>query len=391
MISIVIPTLNRPQSLVKLVESLKKQAVSVPFEILVVYNSSAEAANTSLRSTQNLKVLFAPQKGVNRARNRGISAACGAIILFIDDDCEPCREDFLQQHWDLHIQNPKLIAIGGPYQLPEKATFWDQVYQKNNENWIDSNLVATNRTLALLGGNTSYKQAAFKHGFLFTEEIVYGGSETPLNTLLTIKYGALGYFKELSIIHHTQMNLFSLIHKAFRQGAGAALQTKIFGHQLIKTTELSDTMDRRFRTALGIYAFIFMVGYKSTLLEKGVLIVLLRELWSRFVFRQKKKWDSRIGKTRALAVQNYWWSHSLLNKVYWQILNKYYWQTYSFLSRVILFIKLKFYGVISFWNSLWEPPEDWTPELNWPTRASLRTQIIFRKIGWLFLKTVRLR
>ena len=176
MISVVVPTLNRQESLVKLVDSIHSQILSLPVEILVVFNDAATAAQSRLAPHRNLRILSAPKCGVNYARNEGVKQAQGSVLVFIDDDCVVTSPYFLQTHFELHQQYPKMAALGGPYVLPPKSTFWDRVYQKNNELWIEANITERERSMALLGGNASYKKDVFQPGYRFTEEIEYGGS-----------------------------------------------------------------------------------------------------------------------------------------------------------------------------------------------------------------------
>ncbi len=354
MISIVVPTLNRPQSLVKLVGSLQSQIVTTPMEILIVYNTKEDAAHCPVSPSPQLKILVAPQTGVNWARNTGVRAALGSVVLFIDDDCLIISPHFVQKHYDLHQQNPQLAALGGPYVLASQSSFWDRVYQINNELWIEANLIPHERSHALLGGNASYKKNVFVPGYFFTEEITYGGSETPLNTLLALKYGPLGFYKDLTLEHRTSMGLYSLLRKASRQGRGAALQTQMYAHPLKKISALTHIQPTSLRWALECYALFFMTSYKATLFQRPTLLLFFREILEHF--------DKRVLQRALRRLQHaLWWIQQALSPVN------------------------------GFLTSLQEIPPGWNKNLSLPIKIKLRLFLISKKMGWLVLKTVGLR
>lgn len=397
MLSIVIPTLNRPQPLVKLVQSLKAQQVNQDYEVLVVYNQKSEAAQSPLENQPEFKILTAPFPGVNHARNWGAQHAIGDILLFIDDDCVIDDPLFVQKHIDAHIADDKTPAFGGPYKLPHSSSLWDQIYHLNNLNWLESNKMGENRCFALLGGNTSYKATVFKKGFRFTEEISYGGSETPLNTLLSLKYGPLGFLEDTSIIHDTNLNLFRLLRKAYKQGLGAAIQTKLYGHQLRQTIEIANTNSFRHRFGLELYAFAFMIGYKSQLTQRQLFVVLFQELWSRYVLQKKEDWslryrttqDKYVGEVRSSLIKAYWWQHSKIRHPLTMSINKIYWSTYTILSNTYGSVYSIWSSLAGFVFSLFEPLNE-KPK-NFFDLISKRFLHIGRKFAWLLLKTVGVR
>ncbi len=421
MLSIVIPTLNRPQSLVKLVTSLKGQNMSSSSrEILVVYNDQAEAALSPLVNDAEVRVLWAEKPGVNHARNHGARQARGDVILFIDDDCVVEDPFFLQSHKNYHDTAPQLPAVGGPYRLSAGASRWDHIYQINNQQWIDSNRVGSNGSLALLGGNTSYKAWVFENGLFFTEEISYGGSETPLNTLLSLQKGPLGYFEDLSITHETQMGLTLLLRKAYRQGVGAALQTKLYGHPLQQTTIISSAEPAWIRRGLELYAFVFMIGYKSKLFGRNTFILIFQEFWSRYILNKKEAWGRQCavvqrkywGKAQAGVIKAYWWQHSQIRhpalmfiiRAYWKSYDLYlkffgllyrlgiaaYWFFYSGTAKSYLFFKVQSSALSGFLSSLTEPLH-YQIDIRPIEKIKGRLGHIFKKFGWLILKTMGLR
>jgi glycosyltransferase involved in cell wall biosynthesis len=277
MISIIIPTVNRPSSLVKLVESIRVQNFPADdFEVLIVYNHlRAKKKSTKniilselLVKIPNLKILVAPSKGVNHARNTGIVAAQGQILLFVDDDCIITDREYLNKINHLHLTNPQLVAIGGPYRLCSRASFWDRAYYKNMDFWLQGQRISLNESRALLGGNTAYKASIFSKGLRFTPGIKYGGSETPLNTAIFDAYGPLGFYEDLTLNHQSKMGARDFVYKAYMQGKGFALQSKLRPQQIQKIFSLDAEVPPLQRLALQFYSFFFTVGFRTSILER---------------------------------------------------------------------------------------------------------------------------
>src|SRR4051794_30316651 len=102
-ISVVITTYNRPDALEAVVEACFAQD-DKDFEIIIADDGST--ANTQqcierlrARSPVPLFHVWQPDEGFRAAmvRNRGILAACGDYIVFLDGDCIPQR-DFVARH-----------------------------------------------------------------------------------------------------------------------------------------------------------------------------------------------------------------------------------------------------------------------------------------------------
>jgi len=93
-VSVIVPTLRRPESLSRAIMSLAAQAGldGCRLEILVVDNApeggaDAVCAGLPMPDDTTLKVIPEPRMGVATARNAGLAAATSGIIGFLDDDC----------------------------------------------------------------------------------------------------------------------------------------------------------------------------------------------------------------------------------------------------------------------------------------------------------------
>jgi glycosyltransferase involved in cell wall biosynthesis len=89
-VSIVIPTRGRPRPLRACLEALAR-AFPPDAETIVVHDGEApgSAALSPFATPLRLTLLSIPQSGPSAARNRGLAAARGEVVAFLDDDCRP--------------------------------------------------------------------------------------------------------------------------------------------------------------------------------------------------------------------------------------------------------------------------------------------------------------
>ncbi len=97
-VSVVIPTYNREQTIARALRSVLAQNFS-DYEVIVVDDGSTDATATVLDEfAETIKVLQQPKnQGVSSARNRGIHAATGEWLAFLDSDDEWLPSKLTQQ------------------------------------------------------------------------------------------------------------------------------------------------------------------------------------------------------------------------------------------------------------------------------------------------------
>jgi len=91
-VSIVIPTYNRQESLIRTLDSLINQSFPKEnYEIIIVDDGSIDNTQASIleieKRHENVHYIKQNNKGAASARNLGISCSKGNIIGFTDDDC----------------------------------------------------------------------------------------------------------------------------------------------------------------------------------------------------------------------------------------------------------------------------------------------------------------
>lgn len=130
-ISIVVPTMNRMASLRRFLESVIPQAMQHHAEIVVVSDGSTDGTNDMLGAYDtdcDLTILIQDNAGPAAARNAGVAAASGDLIVFLDDDVV-AQPNLLARHLGHHANNEALAVIG-PMRTPAAElspwTRWEQ-------------------------------------------------------------------------------------------------------------------------------------------------------------------------------------------------------------------------------------------------------------------------
>ena len=123
LISIVIPAHNRPAFLLEALQSIAIQTYS-NFEVIVIDDGSMPAVSPSaLEEVLGQRVLLYRHdsaQGVPKAKNAGINAAHGEVILLLDDD-DLLMPDALEVIFNAYSNHPKIdcLFLGvrpfGPY------------------------------------------------------------------------------------------------------------------------------------------------------------------------------------------------------------------------------------------------------------------------------------
>lgn len=111
-ISVIIPTYNRIEKLMKVLGSLEVQTLDrTDFEVIVVDDGSTDSTEIELRGFMretplNMRYLKQANKKQGAARNLGLQHARMALTVFIGDDIVP-EPGFLEEHLSFHQKNNK--------------------------------------------------------------------------------------------------------------------------------------------------------------------------------------------------------------------------------------------------------------------------------------------
>ncbi len=116
--SVIICTYNRATSLEATLEAVLRQDFQRrAVEIIVVDNGSTDDTRRMVEKVGEqadgvVRYIFEPQIGLSKARNTGVAAAIGVIVLFIDDDALP-RENWLNSICQAYCDDVSVACAGG--------------------------------------------------------------------------------------------------------------------------------------------------------------------------------------------------------------------------------------------------------------------------------------
>ena len=223
--SVIIPTHNRPDMLAGLLRSLV-ECEPLPDEVIVVDDASAVSVQELFDGPDfpfRFRILRnETSKGPGTARNRGVHASRGELLLFTDDDClvNPGWIGAMRQAY-LETEEPNLGGVGGRVRAADKDLFsryydfhrileprpHDEEYPK--------------RIPYLVTANCAVSRTAFMKAGGFDGRIPTAGGE---DAALAVRMIKRGYFLEHSpaaiVRHRYRSSLKDFAKTFYRYGLG---------------------------------------------------------------------------------------------------------------------------------------------------------------------------
>ena len=171
MLSFVVPAYNEESLIVGCIQSIIREADSVPCEIIVVDNGSTD--NTAhLARLAGAHVIFEPRKGITRARQAGFDLVKYDLAAFIDADSTlpPGWLDFALAA----LKDPEVVAASGPviyHEMPlhKRITTFSFYFLAKAAHQIRP---------MLQGGNFILRRQALRDAGGFNTEIDFYGEDT---------------------------------------------------------------------------------------------------------------------------------------------------------------------------------------------------------------------
>jgi len=226
-ISVVIPHLNQHEHLTRCLASLAA-GLRLPDEIFVVDNGSRELPQAVCAAHPGVTLLQEPIPGPGPARNRGIAAASGDILAFIDADC------LADPGWlaaaEAAMADPAATILGGDVRIayadPSRLTAieaYESVYAYRMDRYIaqqgftgTGNLVVRREVLGAVGPFA---------GVGVAEDRDWGQRATAFGF-------AIRYVPGMKVYHPARQTFAELCQKWDRQTAHDYVKAKSEGRQL---------------------------------------------------------------------------------------------------------------------------------------------------------------
>ena len=112
--SIIVPTRERAGYLDVALASIAPQAGAAGAELLVIDDGPSDATRETAARHGARDVAHDAPRGLNAARNSGIDAAVGDLLVFVDDDVD-VRPGWLDALLDAHAaEDPDVGVLTGP-------------------------------------------------------------------------------------------------------------------------------------------------------------------------------------------------------------------------------------------------------------------------------------
>jgi len=217
-ISAIICTYRNPDLLEGAIASLLNQRLSPDrYEIIVVDNNSgdhtSEVARRFSRDTSpSVRYVLEPQQGLSHARNRGVEAARGDIVAFIDDDAE-ADPGWLSALLEAYDKHQEVWAAGGRiapmWHTDERPTWWTEEYEGSLSllDWGDQPRALT-WPERILGTNCSFRKEVFQQVGHFDPQLgrrgraLLGHEETELQQRIHLDNKIVFYTPRAKVRHH---------------------------------------------------------------------------------------------------------------------------------------------------------------------------------------------
>lgn len=208
-ISVLVCTRNRGAYIGKCLRAILQSKVQ-DMELLVIDQSDgAETRDVVLAiDDPRLRYLGTPTRGLSRARNIGIEASHGPIVLFTDDDnyAEP---DWVEKMLKQFDEDPKRDAVYGrvmAYGKGGEGTTCPTIMESMEAKQVDG--IPSERVQSAVGhgNNMAFRRRCFeKHG-LFLEWLGAGtpmtGAEDTDFSFRLMRAGARIYYSPEPVVHH---------------------------------------------------------------------------------------------------------------------------------------------------------------------------------------------
>lgn len=208
LVSIIIPTHNRKESLKELLDSiLFKMTHSQPFEVIVVCDGCMDGSVEMVKELSEqypiLKGIEKAGEGPAKARNAGVSFAQGSIIAFTDDDCLVTK-DWMDEIISA-FEDKKLVGLQGRTSTYEKECT-PLTHQINNQHGSPSFPTC----------NVAVRKEAFEKIGGFDEAFPFAHNEDADLAWRLEKIGRLKFIPSMEIIHPPRPEKLSKMMKRMK-------------------------------------------------------------------------------------------------------------------------------------------------------------------------------
>lgn len=231
-ISIIICTRNHADSLRETLLAIGKVEVPLGWEVEIVVadngstDQTREVVEETLVPNMSVKRVVEPVTGQSRARNLGLSASSGDIIVFTDDDVRP------SVCWLAKLCEPLMAGTadgvqGGVFLPPSRRFSW--MKRLHFELFASTEFFSPGEVKSMWGANFAFRREALACVPAFDIELGPGALGFADDSLFSIQLREAGnrliYVPEAAVEHWfdcSRLTMASLRSRAFRDGQSRA-------------------------------------------------------------------------------------------------------------------------------------------------------------------------
>lgn len=229
-LSVIIPTYNRKEELIKTLKAFARQTYR-DFEIIVVDDGGRDGTKESIKKLESplkIRYLYQEKKGPASARNLGVKNCQSEIIFFTGDDIIPA-ENLLEEHFKLHQSGKENLVVLGytkwasnikitPFRkyIGDYHFAYSRITDSNNVNWR-----------YFYTSNISLSRSFLEKIELFDEEFLYPAYEdSELAYRLSGQGMQMVFNKEAVAYHNHPMDFKSYQKTMFNRGRSLIILAK---------------------------------------------------------------------------------------------------------------------------------------------------------------------
>ncbi len=238
-LSVVIPTKDRADALARTLDALEAQNEGgAKVEAVVVDNGSSDDTVAQVRervgkASLPIRLFEQPSGGPAAARNAGVEASSGEVLLFLGDDTEAADEELLSAHLRLHGANPEPTygVLGRITWTPRKPVTPFMRWLENGGpqfHYCDIEAGPVDPASYFYSSHASVKRAIFEQVGGFDVRFPTAAVEdTELGVRLADAGLELDYHPELLVLHDHPTTPAQSLRRSVAVGRSAALYNRL--------------------------------------------------------------------------------------------------------------------------------------------------------------------
>jgi len=217
-VSVVIPARNEASCIGRCVESVLGQDFPRDeVEVIVVDNRSTDATS-SVAHQYAVRVVEELRRGVAKARNAGIRAARGEVVVFLDADCV-AKPGWLRELLSGSDDERIGCFVGDILPMPDEGLISDFFHDRR---LISQEALLSHSPPVAAGANIAYRKSVFEEIGYFDETFVAGEDGDLFWRLVKSERFNIRFQRRAVVFHPHPSSLSMLLRRTRLEGRGLA-------------------------------------------------------------------------------------------------------------------------------------------------------------------------